>query len=80
MKKIICFAMFLALSLPSLGAYALTLAVEDAWEPYANPDGTGMSVEIVTGRRPLTFSWTASRLANVVLPDDDGPAIRIHFN
>ncbi len=48
MKKIICFAMFLALSLPSLGACALTLAVEDAWEPYANPDGTGMSVEIVT--------------------------------
>jgi polar amino acid transport system substrate-binding protein len=29
-------------------AGALTLAVEDAWEPYANPDGTGMSVEIVT--------------------------------
>lgn len=28
-------------------AHALTLAVEDAWEPYANPDGTGMSVDIV---------------------------------
>jgi polar amino acid transport system substrate-binding protein len=28
-------------------ANALTLAVEDAWEPYANPDGTGMSVDIV---------------------------------
>lgn len=48
MKKIICFAIFLALSLPLHEAGALTLAVEDAWEPYANPDGTGMSVEIVT--------------------------------
>jgi polar amino acid transport system substrate-binding protein len=28
-------------------AHALTLAVEDAWEPYANPDETGMSVDIV---------------------------------
>lgn len=28
-------------------AHALTLAVEDSWEPYANADGTGMSVEIV---------------------------------
>jgi polar amino acid transport system substrate-binding protein len=48
MKKIIFFAIFLALSLPVHEAGALTLAVEDAWEPYANPDGTGMSVEIVT--------------------------------
>jgi len=28
-------------------AHALTLAAEDAWEPYANPDGTGMSNDIV---------------------------------
>jgi hypothetical protein len=32
-------------------------------------------VEIVTGRRPLTRSCTASRLANVVMPDEEGPAI-----
>ena len=33
--------------------------------------------EIVTGVMPLARIWTASRLAKVVLPDDDGPAIRI---
>ncbi len=32
----------------SAAAETVELAIEDAWEPYANPDGTGMSGEIVT--------------------------------
>ena len=40
-------AALLLLLAMATAAQALTLAVEDAWEPYANPDGTGMSVDIV---------------------------------
>jgi polar amino acid transport system substrate-binding protein len=40
-------AALLLLFVMTSAAHALTLAVEDAWEPYANPDGTGMSTDIV---------------------------------
>lgn len=39
-------ALLLLAPMPS-AAQALTLAVEDAWEPYAKADGTGLSVDIV---------------------------------
>ncbi len=45
MPRLLCTILLVMFMIPS--AHALTLAVEDAWEPYANPDGTGMSVEIV---------------------------------
>jgi polar amino acid transport system substrate-binding protein len=46
MIRVIRAALLLLFAMTS-PAHALTLAVEDAWEPYANPDGTGMSVDIV---------------------------------
>ena len=46
MTGIIRIALLLFFAMTST-AHALTLAVEDAWEPYANPDGTGMSNDIV---------------------------------
>lgn len=48
MKNTFFLVIFLAFSLLAQVAFGLTLAVEDAWEPYANPDGTGMSEELVT--------------------------------
>lgn len=46
MIRVTCAALLLLFNMTS-AAHALTLAVEDAWEPYANPDGTGMSTDIV---------------------------------
>ncbi|PKN42218.1 MAG: hypothetical protein CVU60_08345 [Deltaproteobacteria bacterium HGW-Deltaproteobacteria-18] len=46
MAGMIRIALLLLFTMTS-AAHALTLAVEDAREPYANPDGTGMSNDIV---------------------------------
>lgn len=46
MLRVILAGLLLLAAMPSI-AHALTLAVEDAWEPYANADATGMSVDIV---------------------------------
>lgn len=40
-------AALLFLAAMPFAAHALTLAVEDAWEPYAKADGTGLSADIV---------------------------------
>jgi polar amino acid transport system substrate-binding protein len=44
--QVILAALLLLATMPS-AALALTLAVEDAWEPYANADGKGLSIDIV---------------------------------